>query len=138
MTSISTWTRSSSRAYMPYPDHAVAHAPTGPLAGLSFTVKDMFDVEGYPTSAGSPTMLAVSGIKSTNAAAVQLLLDAGARRRLLQSQSGLIARIAHDFADGRRFRVDRKDPLVAFDRFGNDRLPDPDRSIAGGAGRRSG
>ena len=79
MTSISTWTRSSSRAYMPYPDHAVAHAPTGPLAGLSFTVKDMFDVEGYPTSAGSPTMLAVSGIKSTNAAAVQLLLDAGAR-----------------------------------------------------------
>lgn len=64
---------------MPYPDCDVAHTEDGPLAGLTFSVKDMFDVAGFPTSAGSPTMLAVSGIKTTTARAVQQLLDAGAR-----------------------------------------------------------
>lgn len=43
---------------MPYPDCVVPHAESGPLAGLTFSVKDMFDVAGFPTSAGSPTMLA--------------------------------------------------------------------------------
>lgn len=57
------WTRENSRAFMPYPDCDVAHTEDGPLAGLTFSVKDMFDVAGFPTSAGSPTMLAVSGIK---------------------------------------------------------------------------
>ena len=64
---------------MPYPDSDVAHTEDGPLAGLTFSVKDMFDVAGFPTSAGSPTMLAVSGIKTKTARAVQQLLDAGAR-----------------------------------------------------------
>lgn len=73
------WTRENSRAFMPYPDCDVAHTEDGPLAGLTFSVKDMFDVAGFPTSAGSPTMLAVSGIKTTTARAVQQLLDAGAR-----------------------------------------------------------
>ena len=27
----------------------VAHAPEGPLAGLTFAAKDLFDVAGYPT-----------------------------------------------------------------------------------------
>ena len=51
------WTRENSRAFMPYPDCDVPHAESGPLAGLTFSVKDMFDVAGFPTSAGSPTML---------------------------------------------------------------------------------
>ena len=66
------------RAFMPYPAAAVPHAEAGPLSGLTFAVKDLFDVAGYPTSAGSPHLLAMSGIKSRTAPAVQALLDAGA------------------------------------------------------------
>ncbi len=72
-------TRDAARAFMPYPDADVPHAATGPLAGLSFAVKDLYDVAGYPTSGGQPFVLAMSGIKTTNAATVQRLLDAGAR-----------------------------------------------------------
>ena len=71
--------RDTARAFMPYPDAAVPHAAAGPLAGLSFAVKDLFDVAGYPTSAGQPFVLAMSGIKTTSAASVQRMLDAGAR-----------------------------------------------------------
>lgn len=67
------------RAFMPYPEQPVPHAPRGALQGLSFAVKDLFDVAGYPTSAGQPHMLALSGIKTRTAPAVQTLLDAGAR-----------------------------------------------------------
>jgi amidase len=72
-------TRDQSRAFMPYPDAAVPHATAGPLGGLSFAVKDLFDVAGYPTSGGQPFVLAMSGIKATTAPTVQRLLDAGAR-----------------------------------------------------------
>jgi amidase len=65
-------------AFMPYPEVPVPHAATGALAGLSFAVKDLFDVAGYPTSGGSPTVLALSGIKTRTAPTVQRLLDAGA------------------------------------------------------------
>lgn len=64
---------------MPYPDCDDPRAESGPLAGLTFSIKDMFDVAGSPTSAGSPAMLAASGIKTKTARAVQQLLDAGAR-----------------------------------------------------------
>lgn len=64
---------------MPYPPAAVANAAEGPLAGLTFAAKDLFDVAGYPTSAGSPQMLAMSGIKTRTAPIVQRLLDCGAR-----------------------------------------------------------
>jgi amidase len=57
----------------------VAHAAGGPLAGLTFAVKDLFDVAGYPTGGGNPLMLALSGVKSSTAPTVQQLLDAGAR-----------------------------------------------------------
>ncbi|MET3514200.1 amidase [Pseudacidovorax sp. 1753] len=65
-------------AFVPYPDTPVPHAATGPLAGLTFGVKDLFDVAGYPTGGGSPIVLAMSGIKSHTAPTVQKLLDAGA------------------------------------------------------------
>ncbi len=71
--------RDAARAFMPYPDAPVAHATSGPLAGLAFAVKDLFDVAGYPTSGGQPFVLAMSGIKTTTAPTVQRLLDAGAR-----------------------------------------------------------
>ena len=66
-------------AFMPYPPSPVAHAAQGVLQGLTFAVKDLFDVAGYPTSAGQPHMLALSGIKSTTAPCVQRCLDAGAQ-----------------------------------------------------------
>ncbi len=66
-------------AFVPYPDAPVARAATGPLADLSFGVKDLFDVAGYPTGGGSPIVLAMSGIKTRTAPTVQRLLDAGAR-----------------------------------------------------------
>ena len=55
------------------------HASTGPLSGLCFGVKDLFDVAGYPTGGGQPFVLAMSGIKTRTAPTVQKLLDAGAR-----------------------------------------------------------
>ena len=67
------------RAFMPYPPVEVPGASTGPLMGLTFAAKDLFDVAGYPTGAGSPAILARSGLKTTTAPAVQMLLDAGAR-----------------------------------------------------------
>ena len=66
-------------AFMPYPATPVPHAGAGPLSGLSFAVKDLFHVGGYPTSGGQPLMLALSGVMDRTAPTVQRLLDAGAR-----------------------------------------------------------
>ena len=51
--------RLSARCFMPYPEVPVPHAKEGSLTGLTFAVKDIFDVAGYPTSAGNPTFLAL-------------------------------------------------------------------------------
>jgi amidase len=64
---------------MPYPAVPVPDAGRGPLAGLTFAAKDLFDVAGYPTSGGNPLLLALSGVKTQTAPTVQKLLDAGAR-----------------------------------------------------------
>jgi amidase len=69
----------TARAFVPYPDVPVANAASGPLAGLDFAVKDLFDVAGYPTGCGQPLKLALSGLRDRNAPTVQRLLDAGAR-----------------------------------------------------------
>jgi amidase len=69
----------TAHAFLPYPDVPVPHASAGPLTGLCFGVKDLFDVAGYPTGGGQPFVLAMSGIKTKTAPAVQQLLDAGAR-----------------------------------------------------------
>ena len=66
-------------AFLPYPDAPVPCAATGPLSGLGFGVKDLFDVAGYPTGGGQPFVLAMSGIKTRTAPTVRRLLDAGAR-----------------------------------------------------------
>lgn len=67
------------RAFMPYPAYPVPHATHGPLSGMTFAVKDLFDVAGYPTGGGNPHLLALSGIKSHTAPVVQRLLNSGAR-----------------------------------------------------------
>jgi amidase len=67
------------QAFMPYPGAPVPHSEQGPLSGLSFGVKDLFDVAGYPTSGGSPVVLAMSGTKARSAPVVGQLLSAGAR-----------------------------------------------------------
>ncbi len=66
-------------AFMPYPAVPVPNAAAGPLSGLTFAAKDLFDVAGYPTSGGNPLLLAASGLKTRTAPTVQALLDAGAR-----------------------------------------------------------
>jgi len=62
---------------MPYPELPVSHARSGALHGHRLAVKDVFDVAGYPTGAGSAVVLAASGIKDTTAPIVRALLAAG-------------------------------------------------------------
>jgi len=50
----------------------------GPLRGLRFAAKDLFDIAGYPTGCGNPDWARHSQIPSKHAWAVQTLLDAGA------------------------------------------------------------
>ncbi|MHA1190455.1 MAG: amidase [Alphaproteobacteria bacterium] len=65
-------------AFLDYGDVAVPRASKGPLSGLTFAVKDIYDVAGYPTGCGNPLRLQQSPIHDRNAPAVQRLLDAGA------------------------------------------------------------
>ena len=51
---------------------------TGPLAGLSFAVKDVFHIKGHRTGAGNPDWLRTHPVAETTAPVVQRLLDAGA------------------------------------------------------------
>jgi amidase len=58
---------------------ALAGAPQGPLAGLTFGAKDLFDIAGARTGFGQPDWLRSHPPATTTAPAVQVLLDAGAR-----------------------------------------------------------
>jgi amidase len=53
-------------------------APNGPLRGCTFAVKDVFDVEGHVTGAGSPAWASAHGPAVATAPAVRRLLEAGA------------------------------------------------------------
>jgi amidase len=66
-------------AFVDYPDVPVAHVAEGPLAGLTFGVKDIFDVAGYKTGCGNPTKRAEAEPAKAHAPVVKALLDAGAR-----------------------------------------------------------
>jgi amidase len=59
-------------------DAPVAGSASGPLAGLSAAVKDMYDIAGSRTGAGNPTWLATHAPARANAAAVAKILAAGA------------------------------------------------------------
>jgi amidase len=56
----------------------IAGAPRGPLAGLLFAAKDLFDVAGHPTGGGNPDWARHHPVPTRHAWAVQRLLDAGA------------------------------------------------------------
>ena len=51
----------------------------GPLAGLTFGLKDFFDLAGVPTGAGSPEWLATHPLPDRTAPAIEPLFAAGAR-----------------------------------------------------------
>jgi len=56
----------------------VKGAASGPLAGLTCAVKDIYDVAGQKTGFGNPDWLRTHAPAARTAPAVQLLLDAGA------------------------------------------------------------
>src|SRR5258706_5775581 len=65
--------------FVPGPVLRIAGAPGGPLAGLTFAAKDLFDVAGHPTGGGNPDWGRAHPVPTRHAWAVQRLLDAGAR-----------------------------------------------------------
>jgi len=58
---------------------ALSGAPNGPLHGLTFAVKDVFDVAGHRTGNGNPTWLETHPPAARTASVVERLLAAGAR-----------------------------------------------------------
>ena len=65
-------------AFVPGPRVQIAGAAEGPLAGLSFAVKDLIDIAGVVTGGGSPDWPAFGTVPTRHAAVVQRLLEAGA------------------------------------------------------------
>ena len=65
-------------AFCPHGDVEIAGAADGPLKGLTFATKDIFDVAGHVTGCGNPDWLVSHAPAPANASAVQTLLDAGA------------------------------------------------------------
>jgi amidase len=66
-------------AFVPGPRAIIDGAPVGPLAGLTFAAKDLFDVAGYPTGGGNHDWARSNPVPTRHAWAVQTLLDAGAK-----------------------------------------------------------
>jgi amidase len=65
-------------AFVPGPRAEIEGRPGGPLAGLTFAAKDLFDVAGFPTGGGNPDWPRHHPVPTRHAWAVQRLLDAGA------------------------------------------------------------
>lgn len=64
--------------FVPGPRTQISGRPGGPLSGLTFAAKDLFDVADVPTGGGNHDWALASSIPTRNAWAVQTLLDAGA------------------------------------------------------------
>ena len=65
-------------AFCPDSDAYLAGASGGPLSGLTFAAKDIFDVAGHVTGCGNPHWKATHGTAESNSWAVQTLVNAGA------------------------------------------------------------
>lgn len=65
-------------AWVPHGRYTLAGQAGGPLAGLNFAAKDLFDVAGHPTGAGNPSWLATHPVPAEHSAVVTQLLAAGA------------------------------------------------------------
>ncbi len=67
--------------FMPGPRLELPGAADGPLAGLGFAVKDLFDVAGSPTGYGNPDWARTNPPAAATAPVIQALLQAGASLR---------------------------------------------------------
>lgn len=65
-------------AFVPGPRARIPGKPGGPLSGLTFAVKDLFDIAGVPTGGGNHDWAKANPVPERHAWAVQVLLDAGA------------------------------------------------------------
>lgn len=65
-------------AFVPHPSVRIAGNAAGPLAGLTFAAKDLFDVAGFVTGGGVPDYMRTHGPADATAPALQQLIDAGA------------------------------------------------------------
>src|SRR5436309_3913045 len=65
-------------AFVPGPRVRIEGRPGGPLSGLTFAAKDLFDVAGVPTGGGNHDWPTGRPVPTRHAWAVQRLLDAGA------------------------------------------------------------
>jgi amidase len=65
-------------AFVPGPAVEAAGSATGPLSGMTFAAKDLFDIAGLVTGCGNPDWARTHGPAARHAWAVQRLLDAGA------------------------------------------------------------
>lgn len=65
-------------AFVPGLDVRIEGAGNGPLAGLTFVAKDLFDVAGFPTGGGNPDWERCHPVPEKHAWAVETLLNAGA------------------------------------------------------------
>jgi amidase len=65
-------------AFVPGERCTVAGGAVGALAGLTFAVKDLIDVAGWPTGGGNPDWARVHPTPARSAWVVERLLDAGA------------------------------------------------------------
>jgi amidase len=90
---------------MPYPRVPVPHAGTGPLAGLSFGVKDLFHVAGYPTSGGQPIAAGAAGRAAAHRA--DGAEAAGCRRALRRQDRHRRTRVLDERAE-RALRIARQ------------------------------
>ena len=68
-------------AFVPGPRATLPGEPEGPLAGLSFAVKDLYDLAGWPTTYGNPDWARTHPPAAATASCVLALLQAGAELR---------------------------------------------------------
>jgi amidase len=65
-------------AFIPGPRVRIEGRTDGPLSGLTFAAKDLFDVAGHPTGGGNPDWAQYNPVPTRHSWAVARLLDAGA------------------------------------------------------------
>jgi amidase len=65
-------------ACVPHGQFSMPATGSGLLSGLTFAVKDIFDIAGHPTGAGNPTWLATHPVATHTSPLIEQLLAAGA------------------------------------------------------------
>jgi amidase len=78
MTSADILSRDTLGAFCRHTHATMNGAAAGPLAGLTFAAKDIYDIAGHKTGFGSPDWLRTHAPATRTAPVVQMLVDAGA------------------------------------------------------------